>query len=239
MRAYSRLPVVVAVCGLVAGGCAQVWDDIAEALWRADSAGDIQKEDIAVLSDESLSDFVTAAGPAPAGHENPAARYMDSLGQEVVSVLSDKSLSEERRLERFSKLLERSLDIPVIARFALGRYWNKSTVEQRKDYLRAFTGFVVKTYAVRLGGVDVDRLDVLGTNPVGKRDVLVRCRVSFADKKPVRTNWRMRESAGTFRILDLSVEGISMAMTLRHEFASVVGRQGIGSLIDLLKKRAA
>ncbi len=239
MRAYSRLPVVVAVCGLVAGGCAPLWDDIAEALWRADSAGDIQKEDIAVLSEAILSDFVTAAGPPPVVNENPAARYIDSLGREVVSVLSDKSLSEERRLERFSKLLERSLDIPVIARFALGRYWNKSSVEQRKDYLRAFTGFVVKTYAVRLGGIDVDRLDVLGTDRVGKKDVLVRCRVSFADKKPVRTNWRMRESAGTFRILDLSVEGISMAMTLRHEFASVVGRQGIASLIDLLKKRAA
>jgi ABC-type transporter MlaC component len=35
------------------------------------------------------------------------------------------------------------------------------------------------------------------------------------------------------------VEGISMAMTLRHEFASVLGRRGIGSLIKLLKKRAA
>ncbi|MDP6572237.1 MAG: ABC transporter substrate-binding protein [Rhodospirillales bacterium] len=239
MGAYSRLSVVVAVCGLVTGGCAQIWDDIAEALWRADSAGDIQKEDIAVLSDTTLTDFVTAAGPAPEKRENPAARYMDSLGQEVVSVLSDVTLSEERRMARFRELLTQNLDIPVIARFALGRYWNKSSVEQRKDYLRAFTGFVVKTYAMRLGGIEVDRMDILGTNPVGKKDVLVRCEVSRAEKKPVRANWRMREIAGTFRILDLSVEGISMAMTLRHEFASVLGRRGIGSLIELLKKRAA
>lgn len=239
MRVNSRVLVVVVVCGLAAGGCAQVWDDIAEALWRADSAGDIQKEDIAVLSDSTLNDFVTAAGPAPAEQENPAARYMDNLGQEVVSALSDKSLSEERRLERFRELLAQNLDIPVIARFALGRYWNKSSVEQRKNYLKAFTDFVVMTYAVRLGGVDVDRLAVLSTDTVGKKDVLVRCQVSFADKKPVRANWRMRESAGTYRILDLSVEGISMAMTLRHEFAAVVGREGIGSLIDLLKKRTA
>jgi phospholipid transport system substrate-binding protein len=164
---------------------------------------------------------------------------MNSLGHEVVSVLSDKSLSKERRLQRFGKLLAQNLDIPVIARFALGRYWNNSSVEQRKIYLSAFTVFVVRTYAVRRGGINVNRLDVLGTNPVGKKDVLVRCQISLADKKPVNTNWRMRESAGTFRILDLSVEGISMAMTLRHEFASVVGRHGIGSLIDLLKKRAA
>lgn len=239
MRANSRLLAVVAVCGLVVGGCAQVWDNIAEALWRADSAGDIQKEDIAVLSDSTLSDFTTAAGPAPAAHENPAARYMDSLGQEVVSALSDKSLSEERRLERFRELLAQNLDIPVIARFALGRYWHKSSIEQRKSYLGAFTDFVVMTYAVRLGGVGVDRLAVLGTDPVGKKDVLVRSQVSLADRNPVRANWRMRKSAGTFRILDLSVEGISMAMTLRHEFAAVVGRQGIASLIELLKDRAA
>jgi hypothetical protein len=56
------LSVVVAVCGLVTGGCAQIWDDIAEALWRADTTGDIQKKDIAVLSDATLTDFMTVAG---------------------------------------------------------------------------------------------------------------------------------------------------------------------------------
>ena len=75
---------------------------------------------------------------------------MNSLGHEVVSFLSDKFLSKERHLQRFGKLLAQNLDIPVIARFASGRYWNKSSVEQRKSYLSAFTVFAVRTYAVRL-----------------------------------------------------------------------------------------
>jgi hypothetical protein len=73
MRAHWQLLLVAAICGLMAGGCAQVWDDIAMSLWRADSAGNIQKEDIAVLSNSTLSDFTTAAGPAPAGQESLAA----------------------------------------------------------------------------------------------------------------------------------------------------------------------
>lgn len=229
---------VAALCGVMLVGCAEVWDALAEAVRRANGAGEVKTEDIAVLASSAseLGRFETAAGAL--GLEDPAAQHVGKLGREVVAVLGDGSLTAERRLERFRRLLGDNLDIPVIARFALGRYWTAASDEQRRSYLRAFTAFVVGTYAARLGGVEVDRMDILGSDAVGSRDVVVHSQIALATKKPLRADWRVRESGGSYRILDLSVEGISMALTLRQEFASVLGRQGgVEGLIALLKQR--
>lgn len=231
---------VAAVCGLWVAGCAEVWDALAEALRRADGAGEIRNEEIAVLSASAseLGGFETAAGALPL--DDPAARHMSRLGREVVAALADHGASAESRLDQFRRLLADNLDIPVIARFALGRHWNTASDDQRRGYLRAFTAFVVETYAARLGGIEVDSMDVIGSEPVGKRDVLVRSEVELAAKKPLRADWRVRESDGGYRILDLSVEGISMALTLRQEFASVLGREGgVNGLIARLRERAS
>ena len=48
----------------------------------------------------------------------------------------------------------------------------------------------------------------------------------------------MRERDGRFRILDVSVEGVSMALMLRQEFASVLRNQGgVDALIKTLRAR--
>ena len=164
---------------------------------------------------------------------------MEKLGGEVLAVLSDGSLSQDQRIAFLRKLLARDLDIPLIARFVAGRHWRKAAPAERSAYLEAFRAFVVGTFSARLGGVAVDRFEVLGARDIGKKDILVRCRVRQTDSKPLDTAWRVRQKGGSFRILDLSVEGISMALTLRKEFASVLRRKGsVGALIPILKEKA-
>jgi phospholipid transport system substrate-binding protein len=81
---------------------------------------------------------------------------------------------------------------------------------------------------------------VLETQPVGKSDILVRSRVVQSHGAPLRADWRLTNRDGTICILDLSVEGISMALTLRQEFSSVLRCEGgVDSLIAILRKRTA
>ena len=219
---------------LALGSCAGTWDQFKQAVLPSDqeSGKDIQAAEIAVLSQ-----FETAAGPAADRH--PAALHMEKLAAEVIDGLTDETLPTDRREDLFRGLLARDLDIPMIGRFVLGRHWRSATEDQRQAYLEAFTGFIVATYAKRLGGIRVDRFEVVGAKFLGPRDILVRSHVANGGKKQIRADWRVRERESTFRILDLSVEGISMAMTMRQEFQSVLRRkEGIDGLISLLKQRS-
>ena len=121
----------------------------------------------------------------------------------------------------------------------MGRFWDKADAAQRREFLRLFKAFLVRTYAARLGGIRIDEFEVLEARQVGDRDILVRSRVEAGQHNRVRADWRVRERDGRYLILDLSVEGISMAVMLRQEFASVLRRKGLDGLLSMLRERTA
>ena len=168
-----------------------------------------------------------------------AAQAVERLGQEAVAVLSDHSLNKEQRASYFHKILSRDLDIPVLAKFMLGRYWKRATVDQRAAYTEVFTAFILKTYSTRLGGAKVDAFHVVKANKAkNSKDIFVHTRVIRSDADPVQATWRIRPYGDEFRIVDLVVEGISMAITLRQEFASILRKgDGVDGLIQKLKDR--
>jgi phospholipid transport system substrate-binding protein len=192
-----------------------------------------------IVSAIFLSFFLIVGTYAPASAENPAAQRIEKLGQEVLAVLADPSITKNQRAAHFSGLIARDLDIPVIGKFVLGKHWRKASVEQRKAYLRVFKRYVVHTYSSRLGGANLKNFQVLGVRNVGKRDILVQTRLSKPDEGVILADWRMRERKGTYKILDLFVEGVSMSMTLRQEFNAVLReKNGIDGLIMVLNSRA-
>ena len=238
----------LAVTVLTVGGCAETLDKVAAFFNPAKDGPAVTEDEIA-----ALAEFPTAAGKAddgtvaaltPAKKEatpsHPAQRHIEKLGAEVLAVLKDTSVSKDRRIAYFRDLLARDLDIPLIARFVTGKHWKSASPEQRRSYLEVFTAFIVQTYSARLGGIEMSQFQVLETQPVGKRDILVRSRIVRSHGTPLRADWRLTDRNGTFRILDLSVEGISMALTLRQEFSSVLRRKGgVDGLIALLRKKTA
>ncbi len=222
-----RFPAALAVAGMLLGGCAQ-WNEFVSVL--SPDSDEITEAEIS-----ALAEMETAAG-SPDVH--PAARHIDSIGKDVIAKMNDESLTKEARIEYFEGVLARDLDIPRIARFAVGKSWRRATDEQRKAFVEVFTKFVLDTYSNRLGGAKVGEISVFDVKTI-KKDTLVRTKIKRATGKPLTADWRMREKDGRYAILDLAVEGISMAMTLRQEFSGLLRKQGMDGLISTLKTRTA
>jgi len=179
--------------------------------------------------------FVTASETI---QSSPAAAYMEKLSRETLAIINDKSLKREKRETYFRALLARDLDIPLIARFAIGAHWRNASPQQRKSYIKVFMDYLVQTYSRRLGGADVAQFHIIDAKPLGKKDYLVRTTV-VGGGGPARADWRLRKSGGGYRIIDLSVEGISMAVTLRQDFTSVIRQKGLDGLVAILKERVS
>jgi phospholipid transport system substrate-binding protein len=187
-----------------------------------------------------LPGIAPAGGTAVAGH--PAAAAVRRMAQEAMDVLSDSSLSAEQRAESLHRLLARSIDIPPIARFVLGRYWRGASERQRQAYVEAFSDYVLNVYTARIGGAAVvERFDVVKTQAHGTKDFLVYCIVTRASGEPVNVVWRLRQRDGRYRIIDLMVEGISMVQTQRQEFVSMMRTYDgdVDKLIATLKERTS
>lgn len=175
------------------------------------------------------------------GAEHPAAKLVDTIGREVLRILHDPAFGVEQRSQEFRKILTLHLDIPVIAKFVLGQYWPKATSEQRKAYNAAFRDFIVHRYATLLAnGWKPESFQVLKTQEIKADEFLVLSKIERADNRPLEAIFRLRSTEGTYRVVDVLVEGVSLLVAQRKEFASVLREQGgIDGLIGLLKEKSS
>jgi phospholipid transport system substrate-binding protein len=166
-----------------------------------------------------------------------ASQFIHRLGNQAITTLRAPGITLEEREARFRGILRQGFDVPFIGRFVLGRYWKQITPEVRADYLSLFSEYVVQIYSARLGGYSGETLSVVAERSAGTKDVVVSTRIVRPSGPPITAEWRVRVSDSRMRIIDVSVEGVSMVVTQRSEFASVIQRNGVEGLIEVLRAR--
>ena len=164
-----------------------------------------------------------------------ASQFIRQLSDQAIATLSAPGGSLEGREAQFRSLLSQGFDLSFIGRFVLGRYWRQATPEQRSAYLALFGEYVLKTYSARLGGYAGEGMTILSERPAGTKDVVVSTRILRPSGPPIEAVWRVRTTGARYRIIDVMVEGVSMVVTQRSEFAAVVQRHGLQGLIEVLR----
>jgi len=180
------------------------------------------------------------AQPAAAVSPDVAAQFIRKLGAEAISVLADKSKTQADREATFQKLFVQSFDIDEISQFVLGRYWRTASEAQRAEYQKLFQTFIVSSYAAKLGQYSGEKFTVR-EGRVDDGDVVVSSQVERTDGgPPVRVDWRLKGPDNAPKIIDVVVEGVSMRLTHRSEFATVIQNNGgnVDALLNALRKRS-
>jgi phospholipid transport system substrate-binding protein len=160
--------------------------------------------------------------------------FIKVLSDEAVAVIADRSMDEKKRMRELHRLFVLGFDTRTIGRFVLGRHWRAANENQRGEYLRLFEDFVVRSYAHRLGEYAGERLVVKGVRVAGGGDdFFVSSEIVRSSGPALRVDWRVRPRDKGYKIVDVIVEGVSMLITQRDEFASVIRSSG-GDLEGLL-----
>jgi phospholipid transport system substrate-binding protein len=187
-----------------------------------------------------LAFSATSVLAAMAAPSQPPDEFIRTLSRTAIDSLSTGSLSETERETRFRTLLSENFDVPSIARFVLGLYWPRATEAQRTEYMNLFEDFIVKAYAKRFADYSGDGFKTGNVTKVTNTDAVVSSLIKSSDAAPpARVDWRVRAEDSQYKIVDVMVEGISMSVTHRDEFAAVIRNNGgtVAGLIDALKKK--
>lgn len=167
-----------------------------------------------------------------------ATGFISSMGDRGINFLGDTSLSESAKKAEFTKLLNDSFDMDTIARFSLGTYWNTATPAQKQEYLGLFKSMIVKVYSKRFSDYEGQKFEVETARQENGKDSLVTSYIVPDNGAKVRVDWRVRNKGGSYKVVDIIVEGVSMSQTQRADFASVIQRGGgkVEVLLDYLRK---
>lgn len=170
---------------------------------------------------------------------DPAVSFVQKMGDIALTNLTDKDLADKEREKRVRDLLRQNFDVQTIGRFALGTHWRSATEAERKEYLSLFEDMIVRTYAQRFGEYSGQQFKVGGAKSVSERDSIVTSQVIQQGGPPIAIEWRVRKNDSQFKVIDVFIENVSMAITQRSDFDAVIQRGGgkVESLLVSLRNR--
>ncbi|MDF1750848.1 MAG: ABC transporter substrate-binding protein [Alphaproteobacteria bacterium] len=168
-----------------------------------------------------------------------ASKFISELSDKAVTILRDQSVSLEAREDKLRKIVSESLDIETIGKFAIDKSWERATQDERDEYLELFSTYILQIYTQRLGGYTGQTLKIDNSTAYKDRDAVVQTTIIQEGSDNMDVKWLVRDSDNDIRILDVIVDGKSLALAQRKEFANIIARDKLSGLINLLRLKVS
>lgn len=178
---------------------------------------------------------VLAFAPAKAGVERD---LIAGLAGEAEPVLNDRSIPPAERTKKLRSIIGSVFDSRQMAQSMLGRYWRRADEGQRAELVTLMETYLIDVYAGRVDSIDGQvKFDVGAERTIGER-TMVDTQVLRPGSPPVSVAWQVETVNGKAVVTDIVVEGVSLVVSQRADFASIIRSQGgLDGLIKLLKQK--
>jgi phospholipid transport system substrate-binding protein len=167
-----------------------------------------------------------------------AEAYVQAGAHDVLVVLNDKSRSIEGKRDAFRGIVNRLVDVPRVTRFVLGKYARTATPDQYQRFATVFRTYAEGVYQKRIDDYHGEKVVVVTSLVRKPGDVLVTTQLSGGKmQQPTTVVWRVLGSAGQWRVVDVQVSGVWLAITQQQDFVSTI--DNAGGKIDVLINQLA
>ena len=182
-----------------------------------------------VLSFSLLSTFVFA-------NFEEEEKFVSNFADNAISILSNENFDISQKNLQFTDLVMSSIDMNLISKFVLSKYWKTASDKQRDEYANAFEEYFISSYANKLDQYSGEKI-VIVSSDAAKKFIIVKSNIvrDGADTLRIELNWRLLTRNGQTKIIDLSIEGISLIIAQREEFQSYLTNND-GNLDALINK---
>jgi phospholipid transport system substrate-binding protein len=172
-----------------------------------------------------------------AAASDPQSTVRSFYGTLLGTMRDGRALGQSGRYARLAPAVDRTFDLPAMARLAVGSSWATLTPAQQQQLIEAFGHYVSATYADRFDNYSGEQLQVTGEQPYGS-DTIVQTKIVKSNGEATSLNYLMRQNRGAWQISDVYLDGtISQLAVQRSEFSSVLRREGVDGLVMALNRK--
>lgn len=164
-----------------------------------------------------------------------AESFVEKVTKEGIEDIINANVSQKVKDERFEKLFNDALDLNFIGQFVLGRYWRTSDNEQKKAFINAYRELNIQTWSRRFDEFKGKNFVFNGTSPSNSANqIFVNSSVPMDQGAPAKVVWRVKQNGDKFKIVDIIIENVSLAITARNEYTAYI-KSAPGGVNDLIK----
>lgn len=172
--------------------------------------------------------------------QGSAGEVIISINERCINILQEPSLQALAKMpERRQKLwevLEPVLNLTETARRALGRHWRDRTAEERKEFTQIFTNVLKNVYLAKSDSYRGEKIIYLREYIEGNYSK-VQTNLITNEGKKVTLDFSMLKSNNSWKIYDITIEGVSIVANYRSQFNSILDKSSFAELIQKLKEK--
>lgn len=178
--------------------------------------------------------FISSAALAT---ETPE-QIVRSASKDVLEIIKKNEKDPVKTRDLVDARLSPMADYKRMTALATGQYWKSATPSQQEALTEEFSTMMVRTYLSALTLYKNAQINIKGTRAGNDADEQnVRTEVTLPGQKPIPLDFSFEKQGNSWKVFDISVDGISFINNHRNQFGSVIRKDGIDGLIKQLSAR--
>lgn len=175
---------------------------------------------------------------AAATQDNAPLKVIENFQATLISVMKHaKTLGYQGRYEKLAPVIKKTHDLKAIVRIAVGRYWQKLSIRERRQLVDNFTKLSIATYAARFDGYSGERFKAPHIRKEEGRRALVTADFIKSDGGKVVFTYQLHKVDADWLIVNIITNGVSDLAMKRAEYTSIIDNDGFKALISKLKEK--
>lgn len=171
---------------------------------------------------------------------NGAEQFVKNVTKDGIENIINANIPQKEKDARFEKLFNNALDLKFIGQFVLGRYWRTASPAQREAFIDAYRELNIQTWSKRFDEFKGRKFIFQGTTPSNSANqVFVNTEIPMDQGAPAKVVWRVKQTGDSYKIVDIIIENVSLAITARNEYSAYIKKapNGVDDLIKDLQKK--
>ena len=149
--------------------------------------------------------------------------FVQSTIDKASEILSSES-SKDEKIVQLRNIAKNTVDIRGIGFYSLGSHRKSLDSDQKKEYLKIFEQYFLKSFSSRLAEYSDPKIRVDSQEKLNEKYTMVSSTLLAGDDKPeVKIDWRIvTKDPINPLIIDVVIEGVSLAKVQKEEFNSII-----------------
>jgi phospholipid transport system substrate-binding protein len=158
--------------------------------------------------------------------------------QKVVEILNSAA-SDDEKIKRLEQVANATIDFDTVSRLVLAKKWREFNLEQRQQFQDEFKRAFTVSYGRRIGQFGQEKVVIVGERQEPLGDVTVQSHILGGKAGDMKVDYRLRQKDGTWYMIDVIVEGVSIVSSYRTQFQEIIGQGGPEQLLAQLRRKNA
>lgn len=173
--------------------------------------------------------------------ESPPLAMLEQTSDTLITELKKNQSKIKSQPNLVNQIISRivlpKFNIEDIARATVGQYAKEATPSEWAQFKKQMIGLVIKNYAAPLASFDDDKVKFFPIRGSDSNQVEVKSLIIRKNGQQIPVTYRVMKKNDGWKVLDFSVEGISMVQSYRSQFMPVLSEKGFKGLLNVLGSR--